>query len=202
MNYQSRLLFLLYSFAMSGFTIFPVLSPQAQTTKSTAHTQKTTSPSHSSQNNKQNNTSKNQTLNDDDDSNDDDLNDEDNKNPTQLLFEAINVGNLYGAQDALNRGADLHATNVLGQTPLEMSIDLNRDRITFLLLSMRGYNNSPQSLNADSEISTVSIKNEKGHLSIKGKNQRKTSLGNKGIDSYSQYDRSKPEIGFLGFHRS
>lgn len=58
--------------------------------------------------------------------------------PNDALFDAIQRGDEAAARDALNRGADLHATNVLGQTPLDLSIDLNRNAITFLLLSMRG----------------------------------------------------------------
>jgi hypothetical protein len=57
--------------------------------------------------------------------------------PTTALFEAINRGSVAAAKDAVNRGADLGGHNILGQTPLEMSIDLNRNPITFLLLSLR-----------------------------------------------------------------
>lgn len=57
--------------------------------------------------------------------------------PTSALFEAINRGSVAAAKDAVNRGADLGGHNILGQTPLEMSIDLNRNPITFLLLSLR-----------------------------------------------------------------
>ncbi|MBH9969221.1 MULTISPECIES: hypothetical protein [unclassified Commensalibacter] len=198
MNYQSRLLSLLFCLAFSGYFTLPVLSGVAQTAKNNPE-QKTSKVTSSSKNNKQNSQANKTSTNDDDD----DSNDDDSKNPTQSLFEAINVGNLYAAQDALNRGADLHATNVLGQTPLEMSIDLNRDRITFLLLSMRGYNNSPQKLNGDREISTVSVKSEKGYLSIKGQNQRKTVSNLNQSNTYSHYNNiSKPEIGFLGFNKS
>jgi hypothetical protein len=58
--------------------------------------------------------------------------------PNEALFDAINRGDIATARDALNRGADLNATNVLGMTPLELSIDLGRKNISFLLLSMRG----------------------------------------------------------------
>ncbi len=57
--------------------------------------------------------------------------------PTEALFDAINRGDEGTARDALNRGADLNGRNVLGQTPLDLSIDLGRNKITFLLLSMR-----------------------------------------------------------------
>ncbi len=58
--------------------------------------------------------------------------------PNDALFDAINRGDLAAAKDALNRGAQLEAHNVLGQTPTDAAIDLSRNDITFLLLSMRG----------------------------------------------------------------
>ncbi len=58
--------------------------------------------------------------------------------PNDALFDAINRGDMAAARDALSRGADLSAQNVLGMTPLEESVDLGRNDITFLLLSLRG----------------------------------------------------------------
>jgi hypothetical protein len=58
--------------------------------------------------------------------------------PTEALFDAINRGDASGARDAINRGADLHGQNVLGLTPLELAVDLGRNDISFMLLSMRG----------------------------------------------------------------
>jgi hypothetical protein len=65
------------------------------------------------------------------------------KNPTDMspndaLFDAINRGDIAGARDALSRGAELEAHNVLGMTPMELSVDLGRNDISFLLLSYRG----------------------------------------------------------------
>jgi hypothetical protein len=65
------------------------------------------------------------------------------KNPTDMspndaLFDAINRGDIAGARDALSRGAELEARNVLGMTPMELSVDLGRNDISFLLLSYRG----------------------------------------------------------------
>ena len=57
--------------------------------------------------------------------------------PNEALFDAINRGDVAFAQDAIRRGADLSARNVLGMSPLELSIDLDRDKITFLLLALR-----------------------------------------------------------------
>ena len=58
--------------------------------------------------------------------------------PNDALFDAINRGDLAVARDAISRGADPNATNVLGLTPLEQAIDLGRNDISFLLLSLRG----------------------------------------------------------------
>ncbi|HEY1411257.1 MAG TPA: ankyrin repeat domain-containing protein [Rhodopila sp.] len=58
--------------------------------------------------------------------------------PNDALFDAINRGDIAAARDALNRGADMNAVNVLGMTPMELSVDLGRNDISFLLLSMRG----------------------------------------------------------------
>lgn len=60
--------------------------------------------------------------------------------PNAALFDAIDRGDFAAARDALNRGADLNARNVLGQRPVDMSIDLSRNDITFLLLSLRAQN--------------------------------------------------------------
>ena len=65
--------------------------------------------------------------------------------PNDALFDAINRGDLPVARDAISRGADLNATNVLGLTPLELAIDLGRNDISFLLLSLRGAGGSTAS---------------------------------------------------------
>jgi hypothetical protein len=57
--------------------------------------------------------------------------------PNDALFDAINRGDIAAARDALNRGADLSAHNILGMTPMDLSVDLGRNDISFLLLSMR-----------------------------------------------------------------
>jgi hypothetical protein len=58
--------------------------------------------------------------------------------PTEALFDAINRGDLEAARDSVNRGADLDGVNILGMTPMELSVDLGRNDISFMLLSMRG----------------------------------------------------------------
>jgi len=63
--------------------------------------------------------------------------------PNAALFDAINRDDLAAARDALNRGAELGAENALGMTPLQLSIDLGRNDITFALLAMRGADQGP-----------------------------------------------------------
>jgi ankyrin repeat protein len=63
--------------------------------------------------------------------------------PNDALFDAINRGDIAAARDALSRGADLSAQNVLGMTPMELSVDLGRNDISFLLLSYRDNSSSP-----------------------------------------------------------
>ena len=58
--------------------------------------------------------------------------------PNDALFDAINRGDVAAARDAMSRGADVNARNVLGMTPMELSVDLGRNDISFLLLSYRG----------------------------------------------------------------
>jgi hypothetical protein len=69
-----------------------------------------------------------------------------NLSPTDGLFDAINRGDLASARDAVNRGANMDAQNLLGLTPLDLSVDLGRNDISFMLLSMRGEDTSPRHL--------------------------------------------------------
>lgn len=59
--------------------------------------------------------------------------------PTDALFDAVNRGDMAAVRDALGRGADVDAHNVLGLTPIDLSVDLGHTSITFLLLSVRGH---------------------------------------------------------------
>ena len=62
--------------------------------------------------------------------------------PDDALFDAINRGDIAAARDAMSRGAELSAQNVLGMTPMELSVDLGRNDISFLLLSYRSADGS------------------------------------------------------------
>jgi len=56
--------------------------------------------------------------------------------PTELLFDAIAIGNMEVVREAVGRGANLNARNVLGQRPVDLAIDVGRSDIAFLLLSL------------------------------------------------------------------
>jgi hypothetical protein len=58
--------------------------------------------------------------------------------PNEALFDAVNRGDVAAARDALSRGAEVESRNILGLTAVELAIDLGRNDMTFLLLSMRG----------------------------------------------------------------
>jgi hypothetical protein len=48
--------------------------------------------------------------------------------PTDALFDAINRGDIGAARDAISRGADLNGHNILGMSPMELSVDLGRNQ--------------------------------------------------------------------------
>lgn len=56
--------------------------------------------------------------------------------PTEQLFDAIAVGQIDAVRDAIGRGANVNARNVLGQRPVDLAIDVGRSDIAFLLLSL------------------------------------------------------------------
>jgi hypothetical protein len=62
--------------------------------------------------------------------------------PNAALFDAINRGDLAAARDAVARGADTEARNVLGLTPIDAAVDQGRTEIMFYLLSVRGASRS------------------------------------------------------------
>ena len=57
--------------------------------------------------------------------------------PNEALFDAVNRGDLPAVKEAMNRGASLDSRNSLGLTPIELSVDLGRNPVTFFLLSVR-----------------------------------------------------------------
>lgn len=58
--------------------------------------------------------------------------------PNDALFDAINRGDVASVREAIGRGADPDARNILDLTPIDLAVDLGRNDITFLLLALRG----------------------------------------------------------------
>ena len=110
--------------------------------------------------------------------------------PNDALFDAINRGDLAAAKDALSRGAQLDAHNVLGQTPTDAAIDLSRNDITFLLLSMRGAVSSGRPIRTAS-ATTAAEKASKARV-VKASTQRaRPVIADRGTPN--------PAVGFTGF---
>ena len=118
--------------------------------------------------------------------------------PNDALFDAINRGDLSGAKDALNRGAQLDAKNVLGQTPTDAAIDLSRNDITFLLLSMRGAAPSlrhKQETNVAASSAAAGARGKHGRPVLEAKATRRTAPRTLSDDRGTP----NPEVGFTGF---
>jgi hypothetical protein len=62
--------------------------------------------------------------------------------PDTELFDAIDRGDTAAARDAIARGAELTATNAVGQSPIDESVALGRNEITFLLVTLLHANGS------------------------------------------------------------
>jgi hypothetical protein len=108
--------------------------------------------------------------------------------PNDALFDAITRGDLPAAKDAVNRGAQLDAKNVLGQTPTDAAIDLSRNDITFLLLSLRGSVNSSRPSQQASDALRSQAKTHAVKVSVKAARANPS-------------DRGTPNaaVGFSGF---
>ena len=125
--------------------------------------------------------------------------------PNEALFDAINRGDISAVRDALNRGAELGSRNILGMTPLELSVDLGRNDISFLLLSMRG-GDTPRSQPSAPDASSLFAS---GPRPTPTKTERRT-VPVKVAAQASNADRAPrlfandggmpvPTVGFLGF---
>jgi hypothetical protein len=115
--------------------------------------------------------------------------------PNDALFDAITRGDLAAAKDALNRGAQLDAHNVLGQTPTDASIDLDRNDITFLLLSMRGAVGGGAGAHGATASATPPSRNGHGrpvgHASAHGRTTTASLSADRGTPN--------PAVGFIGY---
>ncbi|WP_155992596.1 ankyrin repeat domain-containing protein [Acidocella facilis] len=125
--------------------------------------------------------------------------------PTQELFTAISKNDYGSAQDAISRGAQLSAKNQFGETPIDMSIALNRNAITFMLLGSRneiaaqgggGTMGKPWTLNNAPAAPAKGSKQAKSHKQAPmqpAKASPAPHYGNAGTGT------PDPQAGFLGF---
>jgi hypothetical protein len=124
--------------------------------------------------------------------------------PTDALFDAINRGDIATARDAIGRGADLQGQNILGMTPLELSIDLGRNDISFLLLSMHAADNgrSRQAPPTRTTAKTVTTKQQvPPHSSARVAASAPTPAQTARLYS-GDGGAPNPNAGFLGFDSS
>jgi hypothetical protein len=117
--------------------------------------------------------------------------------PNDALFDAINRGDSAGARDAISRGAQLDAHNVLGQTPTDAAIEANRNDITFLLLSLRGTVSNgtrPRTVQA-AQATTRAAAHRHGVAQV----TRVSARGGVPATTYADPGRPNPSVGFNGF---
>ena len=128
--------------------------------------------------------------------------------PTEALFDAVNRGDLPGARDAISRGADLQGTNVLGLTPLELSVDLGRNEISFLLLSLRGGSGYAANRPAEAAAATKPPTRAERAAAARAERARPSQVAARpAVDPAPQAPRlfsnnggaPNPQAGFLGF---
>ena len=126
--------------------------------------------------------------------------------PSQELFTAINNNDYASAQDAISRGADLNAKDQFGETPLDLSIALNRNNITFLLLGTRnelatqglgGTMGAPWTLN-NTPISGTKPAGYRSVRAVVPAEAQTRSTPHSAIQA-SSTGTPDPQAGFLGF---
>ena len=127
--------------------------------------------------------------------------------PNEALFDGINRGDMASVKDAVSRGADMNAHNILGLTPIDLSVDLGRNDITFLLLSLRGADNGA----APPASSRARPGSAKADLQALAKTDTKAAKSAKGAREVSPAPPASPKLfandggapipdaGFLGF---
>lgn len=121
-----------------------------------------------------------------------------NGDPTKLLFKAINHGDYAQARAAVGRGANLEAVNALGETPIALSVELNRDRITFMLLSARAEEAPAQK--PASPVTTASVPAAKAARTGRAARKRvRPAQSRAPAPGFSDPGHPDPAAGFLGF---
>lgn len=127
--------------------------------------------------------------------------------PTTLLFKAINHGDYAQARAAVGRGANLNAQNALGETPIELSVELNRDRITFMLLSARAEEAPAQASTQPASAAPAhagpapKVVADKGarHVGASRQAPVRRAAAQSAYPAADDPGRPNPAAGFLGF---
>lgn len=127
-----------------------------------------------------------------------------NEDPTKLLFSAINHGDYNQARAAVSRGANLDARNALDETPIELAVELNRNNITFMLLSVRaeegpGQRAAPQSVTASAVGHTRSAAHAPIVFSSRETQLRQSPARAVAAPIAGSPGVPDPSAGFLGF---
>ena len=125
--------------------------------------------------------------------------------PTEALFDSINRGDTNAGRDAIGRGADLDARNVLGFTPLELAVDLGRNDLAFLLLSLRSASTASPSQAAAAPAPRPAVSTAERRVA-----QRVASRPDPSVPAAATGPRlfagnggtPVPQAGFLGFDRA
>ena len=120
--------------------------------------------------------------------------------PTANLFAAILKGDSSAAQQAITAGANLQAQDQFGETPLDLSIALNRTSITFLLLQTRNELDAqgigpqpmgaPWTLNQNTPLPPPDYKAAKS---------APVPVSDAAVPKSANTGTPDPEAGFLGF---
>jgi len=120
--------------------------------------------------------------------------------PTQELFTAVNAGDYNSAQDALSRGANLSAQNAFGETPLDLSVALNRSSITFLLLAARNETGGNDTDAGAAPVLPVSPGHHHHHLAVTPvTDESKPAPAPAAPVMGNNPGTPNPSAGFLGF---
>jgi ankyrin repeat protein len=120
--------------------------------------------------------------------------------PTTQLFTAINGNDYASAQDAISRGADLNAQNALGETPIDLSVSLNRNSITFMLLAAR--NDSGDGSNESGPMPSPAVSGVAPKGSASAAATPIKLIGTPTPAASNNPGTPNPSAGFLGFGKN
>lgn len=122
--------------------------------------------------------------------------------PNDELFDAITRGDMAAARDAVSRGADLEARNVLGLTPIDAAVDRGRNDIAFYLLSARASFRPSGPSSPPPREAAAPREAARGRTPASASNPRPTRTAEQapgGRAPAGNGGTPRPEAGFLGF---